>query len=163
MADRCERTTRWLKIAQISLSSITASGVIAVLFIDEYWLKLVAAAFSLLSVASSAYMKGFDPGASAQSHRDTAAAIWPIRESYLSLLADIALGDMAAEVIRSRRDELQGSLAAIYQGAPHTDGAAYLDAQRALKKNEDYTFSDEEIDKFLPKELKLVGRRGIRA
>jgi hypothetical protein len=103
-------------------------------------------------------MKGFDPGAIAQKHRDMAADIWPIRESYLSLLTDIVSGDQDISALRQKREELQTSLASIYRGAPHTDSRAYDRAQTALKENEEYTFSDEEIDLFLPKHLKKTGR-----
>ena len=37
---------------------------------------------------------------------------------------------------------------------------AYSRAQEALKKLEDMTFSDEEIDAFLPKELKRISKGG---
>jgi len=103
-------------------------------------------------------MKGFDPGAEAQKHRDTAADIWPIRESYLSLLTDIRAGDVDLKQLRQRRDELQNALTAIYKGAPQTSSEAYVDAQIALKKNEEYTFSDEELDVFLPQALKRKNR-----
>jgi hypothetical protein len=153
-ADRCATTLRRFKIWQIVLSALTASGTVSIVFSDDFKLKLATAVVSLLTVAISSYMKGFDPGATAQKHRDAAADIWPIRESYLSLLADIATGDIDTNAIRQRRDDLQNQLAAIYRGAPHTTGEAYGDAQVALKENEEYTFSDAEIDKFLPKELR---------
>jgi hypothetical protein len=138
---------------QIVLSSLTASGAIGVILSDDYWMKLATAAVALLTVAVNAYMKGFDPGATAQKYRDAAADIWPLRESYLSLLTDIAAGDTDLTSIRRRRDDIQDKLAAIYRGAPHTTGAAYGQAQVALKENEEYTFSDGEIDAFLPKSL----------
>jgi hypothetical protein len=77
---------------------------------------------------------------------------------YLSLLTDIVGGKEEVESIRERRDALQASLAAIYKGAPHTDGKAYGEAQKALQRDEDYTFSDEEIDKFLPRSLRVAER-----
>lgn len=137
---------------------MTASGAIGVLFSDSYAVKLITAGMSLATVALTAYMKGFDPGAAAQKHRDAAADIWPIREDYLSLLTDILSGDAKPDVLRKRRDDLQATLAAIYRGAPHTAAGAYAEAQVALKQNEEYTFSDAEIDKFLPKALKIQGR-----
>ena len=158
MADQCAGLLRWLKIAQIALSSVTASGAVGVLFSDSYAVKLITAGMSLATVALTAYMKGFDPGAAAQKHRDSAAEIWPIREDYLSLLTDIISGDAKPDVLRKRRDDLQATLAAIYRGAPHTTAGAYAEAQIALKQNEEYTFSDAEIDKFLPKALKIQGR-----
>ena len=42
----------------------------------------------------------------------------------------------------------------VYSSAPSTSYQAYREAQKALKQNEDMTFSDEEIDAFLPNELK---------
>jgi hypothetical protein len=153
-ADRCAKTLRRFKVAQIVLSALTASGTVGVVFSDDFKLKLATALVSLLTVAVSSYMKGFDPGATAQKHRDAAADIWPIRESYLSLLTDIASGNIDSENIRQQRDKLQERLAAIYRGAPHTTGESYGEAQEALKKNEEYTFSDAEIDQFLPKELR---------
>ncbi|MFW8068491.1 hypothetical protein ACOIER_28860, partial [Klebsiella pneumoniae] len=41
-----------------------------------------------------------------------------------------------------------------YAGSPSTNYKAYIAAQKALKELEDMTFSDSEIDAFLPKELK---------
>ena len=154
MADQCAATLRRFKIAQIILSSLTASGTVSVVFLDVSLLKIATAVVSLLTVAVTSYMKGFHPGATAQKHRDAAASIWPIRESYLSLLSDIAAGDLELDAIRKRRDQLQDKLAAIYRSAPHTNGDAYAEAQIALKENEEYTFSDAEIDKFLPKPLR---------
>ncbi|EHW92744.1 hypothetical protein ECDEC11A_1805 [Escherichia coli DEC11A] len=42
----------------------------------------------------------------------------------------------------------------MYSGSPSTTFEAYKKAQDALKNKEDLTFSEEEIDAFLPKELK---------
>jgi len=163
MADRAASRLKWLKLSQIALSSLTASGAISVVFSDQFALKIATAVVSLGTVGLTAYMKGFDPGAVAQKHRDTAADIWPIRESYLSLLADIVGGQALPASIRERRDELQASLAAIYKGAPHTDGKAYGEAQTALQQNEEYTFSDAEIDAFLPASLRKIGRKDLSA
>jgi conflict system pore-forming effector with SLATT domain len=56
--------------------------------------------------------------------------------------------------IRRLRDDLQAQLHKIYRSAPNTDGRAYGQEQNALKRNEDLTFSDAEIDAFLPGPLK---------
>ena len=46
-----------------------------------------------------------------------------------------------------------------YHAAPHTTGQAYSAAQDALKNQEELTFSDAEIDAFLPGPLKRAGPR----
>ncbi|MBI1687626.1 UNVERIFIED_CONTAM: SLATT domain-containing protein [Methylobacteriaceae bacterium AG10] len=152
--DICSATLRRLKIWQIVLSAVTTSGALAVLFTDDIWLKALTAFVSTITLFISGYMKGFDPGATAQKHRDTAADIWAIRESYLSLLTDLSSGAISDEVARERRDNLQNELAAIYKSAPGTTPKAYRLAQKGLQKLEDYTFNPGEIDKFLPPTLK---------
>lgn len=142
------------KLAQIALSALTSSGALATLFAEDFYLKSATAAVSLISLFVTGYMKGFDPGAVAQKHRDTAADLWSIRESYLSLLTDYANGTTSRENACKRRDQLQAHLAAIYKSAPGTTPKSYLSAQEALQKLEDYTFKPGEIDKFLPPALK---------
>jgi hypothetical protein len=154
MADNCNKRLTKFKVSQIIISSITASGAFSVLFIDQSWLKILTALVSLVSLILTGYMKGFDPGGTAQKHRDAAANIWPIRESYQSLLTDIRMKTINDAEAAARRDELQERLSAIYKGAPHTNSTAYLQAQNALKNNEEYSFSDEEIDQFLPNSLR---------
>ncbi len=93
-------------------------------------------------------------GEIAQKHRNTANDLWSVRESYLSLLTDIPSSCIEFEDIRKRRDELQKELASIYQGSPATNSPAYKQSQEALQVNEELTFSDDEIDKLLPKSLR---------
>jgi hypothetical protein len=45
---------------------------------------------------------------------------------------------------------LQNKLTKTYKGSPRTFSKAYKDAQKALKVNEELTFTDKEIDAFLP-------------
>lgn len=44
----------------------------------------------------------------------------------------------------------------VYGGAPSTTTEAYKKAQEGLQRNQDMTFTDEEIDAFLPEELKRI-------
>lgn len=152
--DICATTLTRYKLAQIALAAVTTSGTLAILFTDQFWLKLVTALVSLISLFVTGYMKGFDPGAAAQKHRDTAADLWAIRESYLSLLTDLSTGAVSHDDARERRDVLQNALAAIYKSAPGTTPKAYGKAQEGLQRLEDYTFNTGEIDKFLPPALK---------
>ena len=152
--DICASTLTRYKLIQIALAAITTSGTLAILFSDQFWLKLITAMVSFVSLFVTGYMKGFDPGAAAQKHRNTAADLWAIRESYLSLLTDLSDGAITQDTARERRDTLQNALAAIYKSAPGTTPRAYGKAQEGLQKLEDYTFNPGEIDKFLPPLLK---------
>ena len=91
---------------------------------------------------------------SREESRQAAADLWNVRESYLSLLTDIRDATVPLAKLRTRRDELQSTLHKVYKSAPRTDDEAYSKAQTALKDNEELTFSDTEIDAFLPAPLR---------
>ena len=104
-------------------------------------------------------MKGEDLGELVNRHRTTAADIWLIREKYQSLITDlVVIGEKSLEAIQEKRDLLMEDLHSVYSSAPRTTYKAYEKAQEALKYSEDMTFSDEEIDAFLPSELKKSKR-----
>lgn len=77
-----------------------------------------------------------------------------MREQYLSLLADINDGALTDDQVRMKRDELSAKLASIYTDAPDTTGQDYAAAQKALKVDEEMTFSVNEIDVMLPPRLR---------
>lgn len=158
MADLCAGALRRFKIAQIVLSALATCGVLSLFLTDELLAKILTALLSFANLVVAGYMKGFDPGGTAQKHRDAAVQLWSARESYQSLLTDLVRGALSAAEATVRRDELQAAVARIYQGAPRTNNKAYQTAQHALKDLQDYTFSDEEIDKFIPASLKKSGR-----
>jgi hypothetical protein len=158
-ADRCLRQLRRIKFSQILLSAVTTGGLLVAVFGDPATSKVAAILSAFLSTALLAlntYTKDVDPGTSAERHKETAAKLWSVRESYLSLLTDLKAGGLASQEVRGRRDDLQVILAAIYEGAPRTTSDSYADASSALKTREELTFSDEEIDKFLPIPLRHV-------
>jgi hypothetical protein len=73
-------------------------------------------------------------------------------------LVDIR-GASAADPLRARRDELNASLEAIYRAAPRTNDRAYRAAQKALRQAEELFFTDDELDKMLPKQLRTKSNR----
>nr|WP_240939784.1 SLATT domain-containing protein [Bacillus tequilensis] len=105
----------------------------------------------------NSYTKNFDLVEAAQSHQKAADALWIIREEYVSLLTDFELLD--SSVIRERRDELQKRTAEIYTHSPKTDTKSYKAAQKALKTDEEQTFSDKEIDVMLPNSIRRENRK----
>ena len=151
--DIINRRNDRLKLTQIILSALTTTGLIATIFGDALWVKIISAIVSAALLLLNTYLKSKDLGAIAQQHSNAAADIWNVRESYLSMLTDLKMGDVSIENIRKKRDKIQEGLASIYKGSPRTISKAYKEATKALKLNEEMTFSDEEIDCFLPVEL----------
>lgn len=163
-ADILLKRQGYIKLAQIIISAVVTGGIVSTFFGTKETKEIGAAISAILSaglLALNAYAKDYDLSEIAQKHRQAGSGLWIIREKYLSLLTDIRVGDVALELIRSRRDALVEELHGVYAGAPSTNYAAYRKAQEALKKLEDMTFSDEEIDKFLPKELKSTVNVGL--
>lgn len=143
-----------IKLAQILLSAVTTGGFIAAIVTVNELAALLGAVVSTALLVLNAYTKDYDLGELAQKHRQAAGDLWLIREQYLSLLADLRSDPVNLDKVRQRRDELLMELRGAYSGAPSTTFKAYRQAQRALTEREDLTFSSEEIDAFLPDELK---------
>lgn len=143
-----------IKFWQIILSALTTGGFLATFFGAGEVGTGVGIVVSTLLLILNAYTKDYDLGELAQKHKQAANEIWLIREKYLSLLTDLAMGEKPIEQLQSERDSLLESLHSVYSGSPSTTFEAYKKAQDALKNKEDLTFSEEEIDAFLPKELK---------
>lgn len=143
-----------IKLWQIILSAITTGGFIAAMFGAGNIGVIVGIIISTSLLVLNAYTKNYDLGEISQKHKQAANDLWLIREKYLSLLTDIKMGSKTQEELIAIRDELANELHSVYSGAPSTNLKAYRKAQDALKKFEDMTFSDNEIDAFLPKELK---------
>lgn len=156
-ADLCMQWLGRVKLAQIVLSALTTGGLVTVLIGEPETSQIaavVSAVISTVLLILNAYIKDVDPGQQAEQHKKTATELWNIRESYLSLLADLRAVEVDMGLIREKRDELQTELAGIYSTAPRTSPKAYKYAGQGLKLQEEMTFSDDEIDKFLPATLR---------
>lgn len=145
-----------LRWSEVVLISLTAGGAISVLLGTGYWFQLVTAVLASLATAVTIYQMSFDPEHRIQDHRKAARRLWYVREKYINLLADLTDNVVEENEGRRRRDELVKEVQDIYLDAPDTSSKAYLTAQTALKLKEEMTFSDDEIDKFLPAPLRII-------
>ena len=143
-----------IKLWQIVLSAITTGGFISAFLGSGNIGASIGVIVSTLLLVLNAYTKNYDLGELAQKHKQAANDIWLIREKYLSLITDLMMGEKPLESLQAERDNLVEELHSVYVGAPSTTFQAYKKAQEALQHNEDMSFSDAEIDAFLPNELK---------
>ena len=155
-SDLLDKRNSRIKFSQIVLSALTTTGIFVTVFGDKTWVGVISAIISAVLLIINTYTKKYDLGEIAQKHANCASNLWNVRENYLSLLTDIRSGSVNAEAIRTQRDKLQSELYNIYKGSPRTLGKAYNKASKALKSLEEMTFSDAEIDSFLPKELSKI-------
>lgn len=143
-----------VKFWQIAFSALTTVGFVSVVFGVGKPAAIVGTVVSAVLLALNTYTKDYDLGELAERHRQTAAELWLIRERYLSLLTDLRSETKSLTETESSRDELLASLHSLYSSAPSTTHKAYTQAQKALKYDEDMTFSDQEIDALLPSALR---------
>ena len=142
---------KWFQIGFLAL--LTCVSAIRLLN-DWPALAILAAVVSAILLAVNLYTKSHDLGEVAQRHRQAAIDTWLIREKYLSLITDLRIGDKPIDVLQRERDSLLQDLYSVYSGSPSSWSRAYRKAQKALKRDEEMTFSDDEIDAFLPDSLR---------
>jgi len=143
-----------IKFWQIVLSALTTGGFVSTFFDAANIGAIIGVIISTILLVLNAYTKNYDLGELAQKHKQAANELWLIREKYLSLLTDLKLSERDLDHIKERRDDLLEELHGTYVGSPSTTFDAYRKAQEALQTKEDMTFSDDEIDAFLPSELR---------
>lgn len=147
------KRVKWINIILAFLTFLSFSA--SMVFSAETWPAYIAVVLSALTLAFNFYLLSFNPEKNAQQHRCVAKELWGAREEYVNFIADIMNEQISSEEIVTRRDQFIKSLEIIYKFAPQTSPEAYGVAGNALKNKEELTFSDEEINKFLPKELHI--------
>lgn len=153
-ADVLKTRSDYLKFAEIFLSAATTTSVLVTVFGDGKSFQFIAAFCSTVLLGITLYSKDFDLLAIAEKHKQAALNILEIREKLFSLLVDIRIGNKEITELQQRRDELNEQLVNTYRGAPKTINKAYAIASKALKEKEEFTFTDAEINKFLPEGLR---------
>lgn len=156
-ADICYRKYRWQRRGLVAMTAVSSTTFLATLLglaNGERWGPLATSFIAVAVTAMNLGIKNFKHGEEMQQHRDAAANVWDVRESYLSLIVDLQAGACSMQEGTVRRNDLQERYFAILGDAPRTTPKAYEAAQDALKNREDLTFSESEIDQLLPTKLR---------
>ncbi|WP_199099136.1 SLATT domain-containing protein [Dyella sp. ASV21] len=156
MADQYIGRYKHIKVTEIVLSAIASSSFLLALFGDSRAGTVVGSMVSAVLLGLTLYFKEASLTQKAREHTEIAAKLWAVREALLSLLVDMT-DDVNVETTRIKRDELNAVLEGVYAIAPRTNDKAYRAAQKALKSAEELFFTDEELDKLLPKQLRTKG------
>ena len=143
-----------MTVINIVAVSLTSAGIVTLIFKDPLWLKFVSAILSFATIFITAYFKSFDLQKLIISHKNTANKLISIRDQYKILLAQTRLQSDSVENLLQKHSDLVNQTIAIYQDAPSTTDKAVSRAEEALKTQKDNTFSDDEIDLFLPNSLR---------
>lgn len=153
-ADHLNRKNRQLKRWQIILSAITTTGILVTVFGENRFVGGCTALVSTIHFGLNTYFKNYNLGKLAQEHAQCATTIWNIREDYLTLLTDIQSERITLDAVILERDRLQKELFDAYKRMPRSISKAYKEAMEALANVESITFTESEIDFFLPPALR---------
>jgi hypothetical protein len=106
-----------------------------------------------LTTAFALWQTSFDPVGKENRHRTAAKELLWIREELLLLIERCYISAEQTAHLQLRLESITHELTAVYKFAPDTSPKAYEEASKALKRGE-FTFSDAEIDAFLPTQLR---------
>lgn len=157
-ADICFTKHRWQQGTLIGLTAVSSGTfIVAVVGLlgDPVLTSIVTSSIALMVTWISLGTKTFRFADESDAHRGIASQLWDVRESYISLIADLTSGTISDAEGRARRDELQKATLDAYSDAPRTSQKAFDRAKDGLQNNEEMTFTPREIDLFLPEALRL--------
>ena len=153
-ADIFAKTFKRMETAKIISSSLTSVGIISLLFADQLLIKIASAVVSFASVFISGFFKSFNLQTMVGQHKSAANNLLAVRDNLSLLLLQIKLKKEPVNELFGKYEMIMAGLAKVYADAPNTTDEAVELARKALNVNMDNTFSDQEIDGFLPNGLR---------
>ena len=153
-ADVYAKQFKDMETLKIIAASLTSAGIITTIFVDGLWVKIVASLLSFVTIYINSYFKSFNLQNLVSQHKSAANNLLRVRERLLILLMQTKTQLKTISELSADYEEIMGTLNAVYVDAPTTTDKAVSSASIALKQAGDNTYSDEEIDRFLPKGLR---------
>lgn len=152
-AERKVAQSLWLTWLNLIVVTATLASTLAMPLLRDTWAQWVPVASAVIAFGFGTAQLSFQPQREAAEHRAAAKAFLNLRDDFARLIADAHATPGAAD-LRGRRDILTARLAELYAYAPQTSHAAYKRAREALAGKEELVFSEDELNRMLPKELR---------
>lgn len=153
----CDINSFWfniLEFCKILSSAITTSGILTCFFIDEFVLKLITTIFSAICLFINTFYKTYNLKETRDSHKLSALEFLELKNEVICILSEIKLERINIEEAVLKREEILNRYHDICKRSLSTCDRAVKKASKALKIQKDNTFSNAEIDSFLPIELR---------
>ncbi len=149
----------WIKISNIVLVSLALIFVIIqIKNPTEIHISYIASSITIVEVLFLIIQLFFNFDNQAIQHKNSALSYLELRDEYKIFICDI-INEIPKNSIISKRDLLQDKYKTITKLSPQTNSSNYKEAQKKLlgqtESDEQYTWSDKEIDRFLTDELKI--------
>ena len=146
-----------LQTMNIIAASITSCGIVSTIFAGDAFqlvLKIVTATLSFFTLCITAYFKSFDLQTLGKQNKEAANQFLVIRNELLQIIGDIHIQKESLQDIEGRYSDIIRRLNELYVSAPSTTDKAVKRATQALNIKQEYTYSEEEMDRFLPASLR---------
>lgn len=157
-------------ILYIKIANIIITGIVLVLLVLQSLYQnvriygFIGAGLTVGEILFLIIQLTFDFEQQSLLHKNSALKYMALRDQYRSLIADVMNEKIAKKEIILRRDALQREYQSISDMSPPTGSAEYAEAQKRLNAHgdeenpEQFTWSDIEIDQFLPEELRIASQ-----
>ncbi len=144
------------KWVNVGLMALTTTGVLASIPLGSVWVTVTAVLLAFVSTGFAIYQVSFSPEANAYEHRQAAKSLLIERDNLVLLIEELMSSDANVSEIRRQVKIVVNRIGQIYSAVPDTSSKAYGLAGKALKFNDEFTFSPAEIDLLLPSQLRLA-------
>ncbi len=154
-----ERWTTFATYAKgiaVALAGITTAFAI-VGAVDPTSTKILLATCILAgsNTAFVIFQLSFNPSGRSDEHRRAAKDLLVLRDRYLLLIEEILGSNESCDQFRESLKLLCAETSLVYKFSPDSSAKAYRLASKGLKRDEELSFSNEEIDRLLPEHLRL--------
>lgn len=139
-----------LRVWNVIIFGVATAAAVAAPLVESVVATWVAAGSTLVGLVFVAVQLSFTPAEDAASHALAAKSYLAVRNEYSRFIADVSQLPAVTAPVRARRDHLAEQLRILEDLAPSTSQRAYVAAQDALRKREELTFTDSELDALLP-------------
>lgn len=152
---------RRMKIINVAMTAAVLVLIILQASHPEFLLfSIFATCFSVAEIAFLIVQLTYSFDDKMLSHKSAALEYMALRDKYRLLITDIMNQKISIDMICDKRDILQAEYQQASNRSPITTSKDFDTAQLRLNKRgkvagEQFTWSNEEIDRFLPEELRL--------
>jgi hypothetical protein len=148
----CSENVGRMSKVNIALAGLTTVTAVLSTKFPQTWALLVTALLATTTVCFAIWQASADPSAQESKQRMAAKELLWCREQLLLFIA-ACYSEIPFGQLQTRLDMLTREVTAVYKFAPDTSAEAYARADKMLKGGH-FTFSDDEIDQFLPTQLR---------
>ena len=158
----CERNLKkdfWVKIINIILVFFVLLFLVLQAMYNTNILSYISSGITIMELTFLVTQLFFNFSEKTSHHKLSALKFLSLREDYKNFIVDIINNNLITDDIIKKRDTFSKEYKIISEFSGQTEYKDYKSAQSSLfgKQNndEEYTWSDSEIDRFLPEFLRL--------